>query len=135
MEAPRQDGSRVLEAYSAAPGCSPTRRYSTDSRGISVGGVVGGVFGCLLAIVGAVILYKTWRVLEVKRVGRNRKELVMLGGGMAARAQPLRYHGFLRRRPHAAALGRAGAAATAATGAAMAFVGLEVAMEVFQVRA
>lgn len=65
-----------------------TRRYSTDSRGISVGGVVGGVFGCLLAIAGAVILYKTWRVLEVKRVGRNHKELVMLGGGMTARAKP-----------------------------------------------
>jgi hypothetical protein len=75
----------VLEAYPTAPRCPPTRRYSTDPRGISVGGVVGGVFGCLLTIAGAVILYKTWRVLEVKRVGRNRKELVMLGGGTTAR--------------------------------------------------
>jgi hypothetical protein len=55
-----------------------------DSRGISIPGVVGGVFGCLFAIAGAAILYKTWRVLEVKRRGRNRKELVMLGGGMTA---------------------------------------------------
>ncbi len=42
-----------------------------------------------MAIAGAVILYKTWRVLEVRRRGRNRKELVMLGGGgMADHAQP-----------------------------------------------
>jgi hypothetical protein len=57
--------------------------------GISVPGVVGGVFGCLLAIAGAVVLCKTWRMLEVKRGGRNRKELVMLGGGgMTACAKP-----------------------------------------------
>jgi hypothetical protein len=72
----------------AHAGCPPTRRYSADSRGISVGGVVGGVLGCLLGIAGAVILYKTWRVLEVKRRGRNRKELLMLGGGMSAREKP-----------------------------------------------
>jgi hypothetical protein len=41
----------------------------------------------------------------------------------------------LRRWPQAAGLFRSGAAATAATGAAMAFVGFEVAMEVFAVRA
>jgi hypothetical protein len=35
--------------------------------GISIPGVVGGVAGCLLAIVGAVILYKTWRASVVKR--------------------------------------------------------------------
>jgi hypothetical protein len=35
--------------------------------GISIPGVVGGVFGCLLAIAGAVILYKTWRASVVKR--------------------------------------------------------------------
>jgi hypothetical protein len=81
---PRGRIGGVLEGYSTAPGCSPTRRYSTDSRGISVVGVVGGVFGCLLAIAGAVVLYKTWRVLEVKRGERNRKDLVMLGGGTTA---------------------------------------------------
>jgi hypothetical protein len=41
-----------------------------------------------LAIAGTVILYKTCRVLKVKRVGRNHKELVMLGGGTTARAKP-----------------------------------------------
>ncbi len=35
--------------------------------GISIPGVVGGVAGCLLAIAGAVILYKTWRASVVKR--------------------------------------------------------------------
>ncbi len=38
----------------------------------------------MLAIVAAVILFKTCRVLEVKRAGRNHKELIMLGGGMTA---------------------------------------------------
>jgi hypothetical protein len=38
----------------------------------------------VLAIVAAVILFKTCRVLEVKRGGRNRKELFMLGGGTTA---------------------------------------------------
>jgi hypothetical protein len=43
----------------------------------------------LSAIAGAGILYKTWRVLDVKRGGRNRDDLVMLGGGgMTARATP-----------------------------------------------
>ncbi len=42
-----------------------------------------------MAIAGAVILCKTWRVLEVKRGGRDRKELAMVGsGGMTARANP-----------------------------------------------
>jgi hypothetical protein len=35
--------------------------------GISIPGVVGGVAGCLFAIAGAVILYKTWRASVVKR--------------------------------------------------------------------
>ncbi len=47
------------------------------------------MLGCLLAIAGAVILCKTWRVLEVKRGGQDRKALAMVGsGGMTARANP-----------------------------------------------
>ncbi len=82
--------------------------------------------GCLFAIVGAVILYKTWRVLEVKRVGRNRKELVMLGGGKAA---------YLCRQMVASTGWRlccfpAGAAAVAGAATTAAFIGFEAAMEV-----
>ena len=87
-----------------------------------------------MAIAGAVILCKTWRVLEVKRGGRDRKELAMVGSGgtTALRAKPT---ACLRRWPRAAVLLRVGTAATAAAGAAMAFVGFDVAMEFFTVRA
>ena len=97
--------------------------------GISIPVVVGGVAGCLLAIAGAVILYKTWRVLEVKRVGRNRKELVMLGGGKA------RYLCWQM----VASTGwrlccfRAGAAAVAGAATTAAFIGFDAAVEVFEV--
>ena len=82
-----------------------------------------------MASAGAVILYKTWRVLEVKRVGRNRKELVMLGGGKAR----------CLCRKMVASTGwrlccfRAGAAAVAGAATTAAFIGFEVAIEVFQV--
>jgi hypothetical protein len=43
----------------------------------------------LLAIAGVVILCKTWRVLEVKRGGRDRKDIAMVGGGgMTVRTNP-----------------------------------------------
>ncbi len=37
----------------------------------------------MLAIAGAVILCKTWRALVVKRGDRNRRDVVILGGGKA----------------------------------------------------
>jgi hypothetical protein len=95
--------------------------------GISIPGVVGGVAGCLLATAGAAILYKTWRVLAVKRGGRNRKDLVMLGGGKAA---------YLCRQADGRVdfvLLRAGGAVVAGAASTAAFIGFEVAMEVFQV--
>jgi hypothetical protein len=54
---------------------APTPTAAVTGGGISIPAVVVGVFGCLLAIVAAVILYKTCRVLEVKRGSRNRKGL------------------------------------------------------------
>ena len=80
-------------------------------------------------IVGALILYKTWRVLAVKRGGRN---VVMLGGGKVL--------AYLCRQMVASTGWRlccflAGGAAVAGAASTAAFIGFDVAMEVFQVRA
>ena len=75
----------ALVAFAYAPTCTaPVSVAAPLSGGISIPAVVGGVFGCVLAIAAAVILFKTCRVLAVKRGGRNSKELVMLGGGTTA---------------------------------------------------
>ena len=72
------------------------------------------------------ILYKIWRVLAVKRGGRNAKDVVILGGGKAA---------YLRRQMVASTglLVCAGAAAVAGAATTAAFIRCEVAIEVFQV--
>ena len=79
-----------------------------------------------MAIAGAVILYKTWRVLKVKRVGRNAKDVVILGGGKAA---------CLCRQMVASTglLVCAGAAAVAGAATTAAFIGFDAAVEVFEV--
>ena len=107
----------------SAPNCA-----ALDDPGVSIPGVVAGVFGYVFVIVGALILYKTWRVLAVKRGSRNVKDVVILGGGKAA---------YLCRQMVASTglLVCAGAAAVAGAASTAAFIGFDVAMEVFQLRA
>jgi hypothetical protein len=63
---------------------SAPNRADLDVPGTFIAEVVGGVVGCLITIAGVVILYKTWRVLAVKRGDRNLEDVVILGGGKAA---------------------------------------------------
>ena len=66
---------------------APVRLLGESSRAKDIAGGIGGTFACLVLIVGAVILRKTWRTLAVKKERRNRDEMIMLGGGAAFAAR------------------------------------------------